>query len=87
MPVPAILKKYWPNGRPESWNKFFPNCPPEHEFFEDCVPGEVPPKLLALYPDGLPEELDIFKDGMPDDFKQFMAEATKEHLAALEKQR
>jgi len=87
MPVPAILKKYWPNGRPESWNKYFPNCPPEHEFFEDCVPGEFPPKLLALYPDGLPAELDIFKDGVPEDFKQFMAEATKQHMDALNKQR
>jgi len=82
--VPAVIKKYFPNGRPESWAKICPNGPPPPELFEgDYEPGEIPPKMKALFPDGLPDDLKIFENGIPDDLKQFMVERAKEMKAKL----
>jgi len=77
--VPEVVKKYFPNGAPESWKKLFPNGPPPAELFEGAVPGEMPPKIKALFPNGeIPEDLQVFKDGIPDDFKQFLIERQNE---------
>ncbi|ORX52622.1 hypothetical protein BCR36DRAFT_582559 [Piromyces finnis] len=84
--VPAIIKKYFPNGAPESWKKLFPNGPPGPEYFEGAKPGEMPPKLKALFPNGeIPEDLKVFKGEIPEDFKQFLIETQKEILAKANK--
>ncbi|KAG4085346.1 hypothetical protein H8356DRAFT_1740844 [Neocallimastix lanati (nom. inval.)] len=76
--VPAIVKKYFPNGRPESWKKLFPNGPPPADLFEGAEPGKIPPKIQALFPDGLPDDLKVFKNGVPDDFREFLEQRVKE---------
>ncbi|OUM65168.1 hypothetical protein PIROE2DRAFT_67244, partial [Piromyces sp. E2] len=84
--VPAIVKKYFPNGRPESWKKLFPDGPPPPELFEGAEPGKIPPKIKALFPNGeIPDDLKVFKDGIPEDFQQFLMERQKEILAKAKK--
>jgi len=73
MAAPDVVKKYFPNGPPESWKKLFPNGPPK-ELFEGGKPGEMPPKLKELFKDGVPEDLQIFKDGPPADLLEYLRE-------------
>ncbi|KAG4093150.1 hypothetical protein H8356DRAFT_1699791 [Neocallimastix lanati (nom. inval.)] len=85
-PFPEILKKYFPNGRPEVWKKLFPDGPPPLELFEGAERGKIPPKFLALFPDGIPPELDLYEDGkLPDDLSDFIMEKAKEAEAAKKK--
>jgi len=82
--MPAAVKKIWPNGRPESWCKIFPGGPPPLELFEGATPGQVPPRMKEIFPYGFPSDLDIFKNGVPDDLKELMADITRQNLARLE---
>ncbi|KAG4087422.1 hypothetical protein H8356DRAFT_1010812 [Neocallimastix lanati (nom. inval.)] len=78
--IPAVVKKYFPNGRPESLKRLFPNGPPDKEFFEGWEPGKLPPKFKELFKDGVPEDLKVFKDGIPEDFQKFLDERAAQIL-------